>query len=253
MGHGGAAGTGSSAGTAGSDQAGDGGGAFIDGLNAVSSIFGDNVAEGGTHPDVSGDFMMASHILLANNTGSNLAAGSPEANGNLIGTAASPIDPKLRPLGFYGGPTQTVALYADSPAINAGLNPNGLTTDQRGFGPRSVSGATDVGAFEFDALPVVASPQPPPTSAPVAGLPTFTTRLVRVHHRTRLDVFNAATGKLLLSVFPFGASRGKVQVLMGDVNHDGVTDIIVLDMEAHHLRKRVFSGTDLSDLTALIP
>jgi hypothetical protein len=252
MSHGGAAGTGTSTGSAGGNGSGDGGGLYSPNLYTLSSIFADNVAEGGTHADFSGSFALASHVLLANNSGSNLAAGSPDANGNLVGTAANPIDPKLRPLGFYGGPTQTVALYADSPAINAGLNPNGLTSDQRGFGPRSVSGATDIGSFEFGALPVVASSQPPPTSAPVAGVPTFTTRLVRVHHRTRLDVFDAVTGQLRLSLFPFGASRGKVQVVMGDVNHDGVADIIVLDMEAHHLRMRVFSGTDLSDLTTLI-
>src|SRR5205085_3077689 len=41
-------------------------------------------------------------------------------NGNHIGTAASPIDPKLLPLGNNGGPTQTHLLLPYSPALNAG-------------------------------------------------------------------------------------------------------------------------------------
>lgn len=34
----------------------------------------------------------------------------------------STTDPRLRPLAFIGGPTQTFALAADSPAVNAGGN-----------------------------------------------------------------------------------------------------------------------------------
>jgi len=48
-----------------------------------------------------------------------------------------------------GGPTQTLALNPNSPAINAGNNAAGLTTDQRGSGFVRVSGAApDIGAFE---------------------------------------------------------------------------------------------------------
>jgi hypothetical protein len=249
MSHGGLAGTGNSTGTAGKNGTGIGGGVIDGTLDATSSIFADNTADGGVDPDFAGHFGTVSHVLLADNTGSNLLASNLNPNGNLFGTGANPIDPKLRPLGFYGGPTQTVALYGDSPAIDVGLNPDGLTSDQRGIGPRSIDGSTDIGAFEFGALPVVA-PSPPPTSGPMELVKAFTTRLVRVHHRTRMDVFDAATGQLRLSLFPFGASRGKVEVLTGDVNGDGVADITALDREAHRLRMRVFSGTDLSDLTA---
>jgi hypothetical protein len=70
-------------------------------------------------------------------------------------------DPLLGPLQNNGGPTQTHALLARSPAIDAG-NPSGcrdqfgaaLTTDQRGF-PRFVDGNNDgavrcdIGAFEL--------------------------------------------------------------------------------------------------------
>jgi hypothetical protein len=46
-------------------------------------------------------------------------------NGNLVGSAAAPIDPQLGPLQDNGGPTQTMALRPGSPALNAG-DPNQL-------------------------------------------------------------------------------------------------------------------------------
>ena len=49
---------------------------------------------------------------------------------------------------------QTLALAPGSPAIDAGANPLGLDTDQRGGAYRRVYGiAADIGAFEW---------QPPP-------------------------------------------------------------------------------------------
>jgi hypothetical protein len=65
-------------------------------------------------------------------------------SGNLIG-----VDPLLGPLGSNGGPTRTHALLPGSIAINAGSNPLGLTTDQRGTGfPRVLGPAADMGAYE---------------------------------------------------------------------------------------------------------
>lgn len=70
--------------------------------------------------------------------------------GNQVGVG----NPGLRPLGHYGGPTQTVALTSASPAVDAGDNGeasgSGLTTDQRGAGFARISrGQTDIGAFEL--------------------------------------------------------------------------------------------------------
>ena len=56
----------------------------------------------------------------------------------------------LTPLGNFGGPTQTMALFVGSPALDAGniaLIPAGITTDQRGQ-PRIINGTVDIGAFE---------------------------------------------------------------------------------------------------------
>jgi hypothetical protein len=90
-----------------------------------------------------------------NSLGYNLigvdAGGSAYADTDLVGTSASPLDPKLGPLQDNGGPTETMALLPGSPAINAG----GLTDsewDQRGPSyPRTVHGATDIGAYEVQA------------------------------------------------------------------------------------------------------
>ncbi len=81
--------------------------------------------------------------------------GTVTGNNNLImvSNAAPPDtltgDPQLAPLGDNGGPTQTHALMIGSPAIDAGANPLGFTTDQRGTGfPRVVGTQADIGAYE---------------------------------------------------------------------------------------------------------
>ena len=85
-------------------------------------------------------------LVGVDNTGSLING----TNGNLvIGTA----NPGLGLLAYNGGPTQTIALLAGSPAINAGsnalANEYALTTDQRGAGfPRIVDGVVDIGAYE---------------------------------------------------------------------------------------------------------
>ncbi|MDN5923532.1 MAG: hypothetical protein L0H70_00875 [Xanthomonadales bacterium] len=58
-------------------------------------------------------------------------------------------DPMLGVLGYHGGPTQTLALLAGSPARDAGSHTDGLSWDQRGVGfARVVGSAADIGAFE---------------------------------------------------------------------------------------------------------
>lgn len=70
---------------------------------------------------------------------------SDGAAGNRVGVA----DPGLLPLGDYVGPTQTLALRADSPAVDHGSNEfvEAGATDQRGL-PRIANGTVDVGAVE---------------------------------------------------------------------------------------------------------
>jgi hypothetical protein len=72
----------------------------------------------GIDPDVDGYVSGGNNNLFGNGTGlSGLVNG---VAGNLIGTAAHPINPLLGPLADNGGPTQTMALLSGSPAIGAG-------------------------------------------------------------------------------------------------------------------------------------
>ena len=102
----------------------------------------------GSGPDVFSAFISEGNNLIGNTAGSTGWVAS-----DLTGIA----NPLLGPLANNGGPTQTMALLPGSPAINAGNNaliPAGVTTDQRGFGPRFVNNTVDIGAFEVGAVQV---------------------------------------------------------------------------------------------------
>ncbi|MEO0849434.1 MAG: choice-of-anchor Q domain-containing protein, partial [Cyanobacteria bacterium J06648_1] len=81
--------------------------------------------------DLGGDpFTSGGNNLIGNGDGAaGFVAGT---NSDLVGDTANPIDPKLGALQDNGGATATQALLADSPAIDAGSNPDNLTFDQRG-------------------------------------------------------------------------------------------------------------------------
>jgi predicted outer membrane repeat protein len=78
-----------------------------------------------------------------------LIGDTTDATITTIGNNVLNQDPLLGRLAANGGPTQTHALLGGSPAINAGFNPAGLPTDQRGGKFKRVKGgAADIGAFE---------------------------------------------------------------------------------------------------------
>jgi len=62
-------------------------------------------------------------------------------------------DPKLQPLANNGGPTETMALWSGSPAIDAGISLPGINTDQRGV-PRPYGPSPCVGAYEWNGAPI---------------------------------------------------------------------------------------------------
>src|SRR5262249_36773355 len=124
--------------------------------NGTSSIRNSIIAAnlvglGGTGPDVSGAFTSGGHNLIGDGSG---ATGFVNGiNGDMVGTAASPIDPRLGALAFNGGPTKPHALLAGSPAIDKGDNAVAPATDQRGAargkdGDGNGSRIADIGAFE---------------------------------------------------------------------------------------------------------
>lgn len=102
--------------------------------------------------------------------GSGSKGGFPVISGsnNLVGDSfltlpagTLSVDPLLGPLASNGGPTQTHALLAGSPAIDAGNNVAGLANDQRGSGfARVVDAAADIGAFEVQGVDPGPGPGP---------------------------------------------------------------------------------------------
>ena len=82
------------------------------------------------------------HNLIGQTDGSSGFDG-----GDLTGTAANPLDPLFGDFGNFGGPTNTLAVLAGSPAIGNG-DPAGPATDQRGVFRHFFTPPT-IGAFEF--------------------------------------------------------------------------------------------------------
>ncbi len=97
-------------------------------------------------PDISAGlpvFISAGGNLIGNNAGLRW---KPIAS-DLVGSEVSPLDPRIAPLGRYGGSTPTMPPLPGSPAIDAASASN-VTTDQRGF-LRPLGAAPDIGAVEF--------------------------------------------------------------------------------------------------------
>ncbi len=137
---------------------GGGGGLYLQSpatVNIQSSLIAANADPGGTRPDIynsnnGGTLTASGTSLIGNNTG--VETQYPPSP-SLVGTAAAPIAPRLSPLGWFGGPVQTMHPLIGSPAIDAAgtTNPGGV--DGRGF-PRFVDGDAsgtaqlDIGAVE---------------------------------------------------------------------------------------------------------
>ncbi|NND96300.1 MAG: DUF4347 domain-containing protein, partial [Pirellulaceae bacterium] len=121
------------------NSAADGGGIFRGTgtvtTNITNSIIASNTAA--TGPDVSGN---------VNSNGFNIV-GNDSGSGGFIGSDLLNTDPLLDPtLKNNGGPTQTHAITASSPAYNAGTTIGVPNTDQRG---ETRDASPDIGAYEF--------------------------------------------------------------------------------------------------------
>ncbi len=133
------------------DGSGYGGGLFVSGGGTWQmnhTIVAGNTDRSDIAPDIGlADGMAVSHSLIGDSTGALFL----DLNGNVVGTAAEPVDPRLGPLTDNGGPTLTHALRIGSPARNAGdptfAGPPDF--DQRGMGfARVKGGRIDIGAVE---------------------------------------------------------------------------------------------------------
>ncbi len=228
------------------DGIGTGGGIYNSGLGTfdlISTVVAGNFVSGKTTAsDISGLIDTASNNLIGDaGTSGGIVNGQ---NGNIVGNdgqgtidITTVLDPVLRD---NGGPTLTHALVPGSPAINAGSNPLGLATDQRGFS-RLAGSFPDIGAYEVEFRPRVAAGN--------GSGPFF----------AEVEVFDPVTGGQL-SIFPysdlgdfgyfptggnFAPSQGfvgGVRVALADVTGDGIDDVITGPGTGGGPRIRVFDG-----------
>jgi VCBS repeat-containing protein/predicted outer membrane repeat protein len=149
-----------------------------------------NNSTNGTGPDVNGAVLSLGHNLIGNTASSTGFSATLADRLN--------VDPKLAALADNGGPTQTMALLAGSPAINAANTATAATTDQRGVS-RPQGPAADIGAFEA-----------PGNQAPVANNQTLNT-----NEDTLLNSAVTATdadGEALTFALVAGPAHGTVQL-----------------------------------------
>ncbi|HLX61349.1 MAG TPA: choice-of-anchor Q domain-containing protein [Planctomycetota bacterium] len=139
----------------------DGGNVYITDATTVATIKNSTVTKGSTGGATGGGISRAAGTLsavstiVAGNVTGDAAAGTINGTDdhNLVGG-----DPKLAPLANNAGPTLTHALLPGSPALQAGVNPDGLQTDQRGVGyNRLIGSGVDLGAFEVQAPIITAA------------------------------------------------------------------------------------------------
>jgi hypothetical protein len=131
-------------------------------LSISDSSFAGNFAFVGGGIQTSGTIHI-SRSIVAGNTGGDCNGALTDQGYNLSSDSTcgftgagsvQNIDPKLDPKGLQdnGGPTQTIGLQPDSPAVDrirlGGGCPGGAATDQRGV-PRPQGPACDVGPFEM--------------------------------------------------------------------------------------------------------
>ena len=138
--------------------AGSAGGAFVlspGKVTATSTLFAGN-----------GTLDYSGAITATDSLFQTTPSGAVSGSGNLVGT-----NPLLDPNGLQnnGGPTQTIALQATSPAIGKGTNPDNLFADERGFSPRSGAGGVDIGAYQTKAAADTQSPTAALQASAVTG------------------------------------------------------------------------------------
>ena len=116
-----------------------------------------------------GTFTIRNTIISNTAVGVNCTGTITSASGNLSSDSSCLLgggnienaDPLLGPLTNNGGPTETHAFAAGSPAIDHGTNGGLPPTDQRGYvriwdGDGNGSAIVDVGSYEYGAPPYIA-------------------------------------------------------------------------------------------------
>ncbi|MDQ6861499.1 MAG: hypothetical protein M3032_10145 [Verrucomicrobiota bacterium] len=187
-----------------------------------NSIVSANLAFAG-NSDVSGSFASDGHNLIGS---AGSSAGFVDGvKGDQVGSDSQPRDAMLSAIGDNGGSMDTVALFAGSPAINAGDDSLASSADERGL---ARNGTSDIGAFEFNGLPpsvtLVSAVSRKTHGAtvidlplPITGQPAIESRIAGTNgtHTVVLTFSNALTAVGSASV-----SRGVGSVRSGGIAAD---------------------------------
>jgi hypothetical protein len=139
-------------------------------------------------------------------------------------------------------PQGTVTFLVNGAAVGTGTLANGtatfttsslpvgsdsITVQYPGFTQGSLTFNASTGSTSITVNPTVPPPTPPtpPTPPQLTGFYAVGTDAGTL---TQVNVYNAVTGALTAELLPFGAAfTGGARVAMGDINGDGVADIIV--------------------------
>ena len=146
---------------------GDGATGGAGGTNGPAAFPGDRgdagASQGGNLANGQGTFVLQNSIVASNAAGGNgfgtiIDSGVNISSDATLGLSApgsrNNTNPRLGAFQDNGGPTRTMALLANSPAINTAEGGFCPETDQRGVG-RPVGAACDVGAYEFTGKPAI--------------------------------------------------------------------------------------------------
>lgn len=231
---------------AGTAQFGGGISAVTGNVTILNSIVAENTNGGAPDLAPGSGVLIVNYSLIGDNSGTGLnpaALGFADEYGNLIGSAAVPIDPQFGSLAAFGGPTKTFSLRGISPAINAGDNDlaGGLAIDQRGL-PRVFDDDVDMGAFEHQSAavdPIVAFSLSAQTVAESSGSVDITVTLSTIspHNITipllisgtateREDYTTAAN----LLFIPAGAISGTFTITILDDASFEANETVILTM-----------------------
>lgn len=153
-----------------------------DGVAVSNTTVTSSIVSGNTNSDIDNIISGTGGPTITSGNFNLVGSGNAAAafNGSADQTGIS--NPGLAPLGSNGGPTETHALLAGSPAIDSGDLTSTETTDQRGSGfVRLVGTNVDIGAVELQATnPLVTLSLDNANIPEAAGVATFTATLSQI-------------------------------------------------------------------------
>jgi len=199
------------------------------------------------YPDVDGAFNSAFSLVGIADGSTGIING---VDGNIAGTFLEPVDPLLGPLANNGGQTDTMALFATSPAIDAGLLVFESPFDQRGAPRPWYPGSptdpppgpgldgSDIGAYEFFIT----------TAAPISIGGRISDEVGTALQKARVSVTDSETG-LVVSVYTNQFGNYSLENLVA-----GRTYIVSVGTKSSDERpvQVIYAGDSLRDLNFVL-